>query len=36
MLTNSVKVSDTTKTDFLELISFHSDWKNDKENALQI
>ena len=27
MLTNSLKISDTTKTEFLELISFQSDQK---------
>ena len=27
MLTNSLKISDTTKTEFLELIFFHTDQK---------
>ena len=36
MLTNSLKISDTTKTEFFELISFQSDQKNDKNTAVQI
>ena len=35
-LTNSLKISDTTKTEFFELISFQSDQKNDKNTAVQI
>ena len=27
MSTNNLKIWDTTKREFLELISFHSDWK---------
>ena len=36
MLTNSLKISDTTKTEFFELISFQSDQENDKNTAVQI
>ena len=36
MLTNSVKISDTTKTNFSELISFQSDQKDDKNTAVEI
>ena len=35
-LTNSVKISGTTKTEFLELIFFHNDKKYDKNTAVQI
>ena len=35
-LINSLKISDTTKTEFSELISFQSDQKNDKNTAVQI
>ena len=36
MLTNSLKISDTTKTNLFELISFQSYQKNDKDTAVQI
>ena len=36
MLTNSLKVSDTTKNDFFELVFFKSTKKNDKNTAKQI
>ena len=36
MLTNSLKFSDTTKTEFLELIVSQSDEKYDKNSAMNI
>ena len=36
MLTNSLKIVDTTKTEFLELIFCHSDKKIWQKNAEQI
>ena len=36
MLTNSLKFSDATKTEFFELVSFQSDEKYDKNTAMQI
>ena len=36
MLTNSLKISDTTKTEFFEMIFFLNDEKYDKNTALQI
>ena len=36
MLTNSLKISDTTKKEFLELIFHQSAQKCDKKNAVQI
>ena len=36
MLTNSLKISDTSKKEFLELIFFKSDQKNDKKTAVRI
>ena len=36
MLTNSVKISDATKTEFFRLISFQSDQKIWENTAVQI
>ena len=36
MLTNSLNYSDTTKTEFLELISFEGHQKYDRNTAVQI
>ena len=36
MLTKSLKISDTTKTEFYQLKIFYSDEKNDKTAAVQI
>ena len=36
MLTNSLKILDSTKTEFLELISLQSDEKPEKKTAVQI
>ena len=36
MLTNSLKISDTTKTNFFELSSCENDKKYDKKTAVQI
>ena len=35
MLTNSLKITDTTKTEFVELIFFQSDQKYEKNTAVQ-
>ena len=36
MLTNSLLISDTSKTELLELISFHSDQEIRQNSVLQI
>ena len=36
MLTNSLKVTDTMKTEFFELVSIQSDRKSDKYTAVEI
>ena len=36
MLTKSLKISDTTRTEFFGLVSFQSDQKYDKNTAVQI
>ena len=36
MLTNSLKVTDTMKLEFFELVSIQSDWKSDKYTAVEI
>ena len=35
MLTNSLKITDTTKTEFVELIFIQSDQKYEKNTAVQ-